>query len=182
MREARDQGLDHCRGSHDNVSHVDAAALALIGLTALISVEDTLKLQKGETILIQGGAGGVAGFAIEVAKHIGARVITTASAANHDYLRKLGADEIIDYRAQDVAKVVSGVDCVFDTVGGDVTQKSFAVLRPAVARRSLHRARRRRCRRAAAMSSRCGRRSAATGPISTGSCILCRSAPCTCPR
>lgn len=114
----------------DNVSHVDAAALALIGLTALISVEDTLKLQKGETILIQGGAGGVAGFAIELAKHLGARVITTASANNHDYVEKLGADQIIDYRAQDVAKVVSGVDCVFDTVGGDVTQKSFAVLKP----------------------------------------------------
>ena len=114
----------------DNVSHVDAAALALIGLTALISVEDTLKLQKGETILIQGGAGGVAGFAIEVAKHIGARVITTASAANHAYVKKLGADQVIDYRAQDVAKVLSGIDCVFDTVGGDVTQKSFAVLKP----------------------------------------------------
>lgn len=119
-----------CAKKPDGVSHVDAAALALIGLTALISVEDTLKLQKGETILIQGGAGGVAGFAIELAKHLGARVITTASAANHDYVRKLGADEVIDYRTQDVAKVVSNVDCVFDTVGGEVTQKSFAVLKP----------------------------------------------------
>ena len=81
----------------DSLSHVEAAALALIGLTALVSIEDTLKLKSGETILIQGGAGGVAGFAVQVAKHIGARVITTASAANHDYLRKLGADQIIDY-------------------------------------------------------------------------------------
>ncbi|CAN0472628.1 unnamed protein product, partial [Phaeothamnion confervicola] len=80
-----------CARKPGSVSHVDAAALALIGLTAMISVEDTLKLQKGETILIQGGAGGVAAFAIELAKHIGARVITTASAANHDYLKKLGA-------------------------------------------------------------------------------------------
>src|SRR4029077_7624780 len=69
----------------DSLSHVEAASLALIGLTALVSVEDTLKLKSGETILIQGGAGGVAGFAVQVAKHIGARVITTASAANHDY-------------------------------------------------------------------------------------------------
>ena len=64
------------------LSHVDAAALALAGLTAICAVEDTLKLKSGETILIQGGAGGVAGFAIQLAKHLGARVITTASAAN----------------------------------------------------------------------------------------------------
>ncbi|HTE13618.1 MAG TPA: NADP-dependent oxidoreductase [Burkholderiales bacterium] len=113
-----------------SLSHADCAALALIGLTALCSVEDTLQLKSGETILIQGGAGGVASFAIQVAKHIGARVITTASAANHDYLRKLGADQIIDYNVQDFTKVVSGCDAVFDTVGGDVTQRSFAVLRP----------------------------------------------------
>lgn len=119
-----------CAKKPDGVSHIDAAALALIGLTALISVEDTLHLKRGETILIHGGAGGVAGFAIELAKHIGAHVITTASAANHDYVKKLGADEVIDYRAQDFTKVVSGVDAVFDTVGGEVTQKSFAVLKP----------------------------------------------------
>lgn len=114
----------------DGLTHVEAAALALIGLTALVSIEDTLQLKSGETILIQGGAGGVAGFAVQVAKHIGARVITTASAANHDYLRKLGADQIIDYSKEDFTRVVSGVDAVFDTVGGDVTQRSFAVLRP----------------------------------------------------
>ena len=66
------------------LSHVNAAALALAGLTALVSVEDTLKLNRGETILIQGGAGGVASFAIQLAKHIGARVITTTSAKNVD--------------------------------------------------------------------------------------------------
>src|SRR6266849_7440986 len=112
------------------LSHVEAAALALTGLTAMSAIEDTLKLKAGETILIQGGAGGVAGFAIQLAKHIGARVITTASAANHDYVRGLGADEIIDYQARDFTRVVSGCDAVFDTVGGDVAQKSFAVLKP----------------------------------------------------
>jgi NADPH:quinone reductase-like Zn-dependent oxidoreductase len=112
------------------LSHVDAAALALTGLTALCSVEDSLKLKSGETILIQGGAGGVASFAIQLAKHLGARVITTASAANHDYLRKIGADEIIDYNAVDFTKVVKDCDAVFDTVGGDVAQRSFAVLKP----------------------------------------------------
>jgi NADPH:quinone reductase-like Zn-dependent oxidoreductase len=114
----------------DAVSHIDAAALALTGLTAIISVETTLKLQRGETILIQGGAGGVASFAIQLAKHIGARVITTTSAANLDYVRGLGADEVIDYNAQDFTHAMSNCDAVFDTVGGEVAHKSFAVLKP----------------------------------------------------
>jgi len=112
------------------LSHVDAAALALAGLTAICTVEDTLRLKAGETILIQGGAGGVASFAIQLAKHLGARVITTASASNHDYLRKIGADEIIDYNAMDFTRVVKDCDAVFDTVGGDVAQRSFSVLKP----------------------------------------------------
>jgi NADPH:quinone reductase-like Zn-dependent oxidoreductase len=112
------------------LTHVQCAAIGLTGLTALVSIEDTLKLKKGETILVQGGAGGVAGFAIALAKHLGARVITTASAANHEYVRSLGADQVIDYRTQDFTKLVSNVDAVFDTVGGDVTPKSFSVLKP----------------------------------------------------
>jgi len=114
----------------DSVSHEDIVALGVAGLTAVITLEETLKLKAGETILIQGGAGGVAGLAIQLAKHIGAHVITTASASNHDYVRGLGADEIIDYNAVDFTEVVSGCDAVFDTVGGDVTQRSFAVLKP----------------------------------------------------
>jgi len=113
-----------------SLSHVDAAALALAGLTAICTVEDTLKLKAGETILIQGGAGGVAAFAIQLSKHLGAHVTTTASAANHDYLRGIGADEIIDYNAVDFTKVMKNCDAVFDTVGGDVAQRSFAVLKP----------------------------------------------------
>jgi NADPH:quinone reductase-like Zn-dependent oxidoreductase len=112
------------------LSHVDAAALALTGLTAICAVEEALKLRQGETILIQGGAGGVASFAIQLAKHIGARVITTASAANASYLRGLGADEVIDYNATDFTKAVKNVDAAFDTVGGDVATRSFAVLKP----------------------------------------------------
>jgi len=113
-----------------SISHADAAAVALAGLTALVAVEDTLRLKPGETILIQGGAGGVASIAIQLAKHIGARVITTASAPNHDYARALGADAVLDYNAQDFSKVLSGLDAVFDTVGGDGIQRSFAVLKP----------------------------------------------------
>jgi len=112
------------------LTHAQCAAVALAGLTALISIEETLELKKGETILVQGGAGGVAGFAIGLARHLGARVITTASAKNHDYVKKLGADQVIDYHKQDFTRIVSGIDAVFDTVGGDVTERSFAVLRP----------------------------------------------------
>jgi NADPH:quinone reductase-like Zn-dependent oxidoreductase len=112
------------------LSHVDAAALVLTGLTAIRSLEDTLKLKAGETILIQGGAGGVGSFAIQLAKHLGARVITTASAANLAYLRELGADEVIDYNTTDFTKVVSNCEAVFETVGGEVAMRSFAVLKP----------------------------------------------------
>jgi NADPH:quinone reductase-like Zn-dependent oxidoreductase len=113
-----------------NLSHEAAAAMGLSSLTALWALEDTAKLKPGETILIQGGAGGVAGFAIQLAKHIGAAVITTASAANADYVRSLGADQAIDYNAQDFTQVVHDCDVVFDTVGGDVQARSYDVLKP----------------------------------------------------
>lgn len=114
----------------DWISDVDAAALGLISLTALTAIEDTAKLQKGETILIQGGAGGVAGFAIELAKHIGATVITTASAGNHDYVKKLGADRVIDYNKEDFSQIGPICDVVFDTVGGTaVRENSYKVLK-----------------------------------------------------
>ena len=113
----------------EKLTHVQCAAVALAGLTAMVSLEETLKLKRGETILVHGGAGGVGGFAVGLAKHLGARVIATASAANHDYVRSLGANEVIDYRAQDFTKRVADVDAVFDTAGGDVTTRSFAVLR-----------------------------------------------------
>lgn len=123
-------GASIVAGKPDSLSHVEAAALALIGLTALVTVEDTLKLRPGEKILVQGGAGGVASFAIQVAKHIGATVVTTASAGNREYVLGLGADQVVDYRAEDFTRVVSDCDAVFDTVGGDVAMRSFEVLRP----------------------------------------------------
>jgi NADPH:quinone reductase-like Zn-dependent oxidoreductase len=112
------------------LGHAEAAAMALTSLTALWALEDTAKLKAGETILIQGGAGGVAGFAIQLAKHLGATVITTASARNHDYVRDLGADRVVDYNREDFTKVVAGCDVVFDTVGGDVQVRSYEVLKP----------------------------------------------------
>ena len=106
------------------LGHAEAAAMGLTSLTALWAVEDTAQLRPGETILIQGGAGGVAGFAIQLSKHLGANVITTASARNHDYVRSLGADRAIDYSTQDFTAAVHDCDVVFDTVGGEVQVRS----------------------------------------------------------
>jgi NADPH:quinone reductase-like Zn-dependent oxidoreductase len=114
----------------DRLSHLQAAAMALTGITAIWAIEDTAQLRPGETILIQGGAGGVAGFAIQLAKYLGATVITTTSAANVDYVRTLGADRVVDYNAEDFTKIVSDCDVVFDTVGGDVQARSYSVLKP----------------------------------------------------
>jgi NADPH:quinone reductase-like Zn-dependent oxidoreductase len=137
-----DQGIEGCYAEKlaikaaivarkpERLGHAEAAALGLTSLTALWALEDTVKLRPGETVLIQGGAGGVAGFAIQYAKHVGATVITTASASNHDYCRSLGADQVIDYRTQDFTREVAGVDAVFDTVGGEVQVRSYEVLRP----------------------------------------------------
>ena len=114
----------------ERLGHAEAAALALTSLTARWAIEDTARLKSGETILIQGGAGGVAGFGIQLAKHLGAMVITTASAGNHSYVRGLGADRVIDYKVEDFATAVSNCDVVFDTVGGDVRAGCYRVLRP----------------------------------------------------
>jgi NADPH:quinone reductase-like Zn-dependent oxidoreductase len=114
----------------NSLGHQEAAALALTSLTALTALEDTAHLKAGETILIQGGAGGVAGFAIQLAKYLGAKVITTASAGNHAYVRGLGADQVIDYKAQDFTTIGPICDVVFDTVGGEVQVASYQVLKP----------------------------------------------------
>jgi NADPH:quinone reductase-like Zn-dependent oxidoreductase len=114
----------------DRLSHLQAAAMALTGITAIWAIEDTAQLQAGETILIQGGAGGVASFAIQLAKYLSATVVTTTSAANVDYVRTLGADRVVDYNAEDFTKVISDCNVVFDMVGGDVQARSYSVLKP----------------------------------------------------
>jgi NADPH:quinone reductase-like Zn-dependent oxidoreductase len=113
-----------------SLGDAEAAALGLTSLTALTAIEDTAQLKAGQTILIQGGAGGVAGFAVQLAKHLGATVITTASAGNHAYVRSLGADQVIDYNRQDFTAICPICDVVFDTVGGGVRAGCYAVLKP----------------------------------------------------
>jgi NADPH:quinone reductase-like Zn-dependent oxidoreductase len=114
----------------ERLSHVEAAALALVGLTALVSLEDTARVEAGETVLIQGGAGGVGGFGVQVAKHAGATVYATASTRNVDYVLGLGADRVIDYTKERFEDACPPCDVVFDTVGGEVQERSFSVLKP----------------------------------------------------
>ena len=113
-----------------SLSHAEAASLALVALTALVSLEDTVKLSSGETVLVHAGAGGVGGVAVQYARHVGATVYATASARNHDYVRGLGAHEAIDYTGVDFTEIVPPCDAVYDTVGGEVHVRSIGILKP----------------------------------------------------
>ena len=112
------------------LSHAEAAALPLAGLTAWQALVDTAQVTAGQRVLIHGAGGGVGHLAVQIAKARGAHVIGTASAAKHDFVASLGADELIDYRAADFAEQVDGVDVVLDTIGGDNARRSIGVLRP----------------------------------------------------
>jgi threonine dehydrogenase-like Zn-dependent dehydrogenase len=118
-------GAQYVARKPEKLSHVEAAAIGLAALTALVTIEDTLKLKRGEKILIQGGAGGVAGMAIQLAHHLGAEVVTTARAENHAYVLGLGADQVIDYTREDPAALLGDCDAAFDTVGGASVEQSF---------------------------------------------------------
>ena len=111
------------------VSHEQAAAIPVGGLTAWQALFDRGGLERGQTALIAGAAGGVGHFAVQFAKRADARTIGTGSARNRDFVLGLGADEYIDYASQDVAELVSGVDVAFDTVGGETTQTLVPTLR-----------------------------------------------------
>jgi NADPH:quinone reductase-like Zn-dependent oxidoreductase len=116
------------------LSFAQAAAIPLVGLTAWQAVFDAGRLKSGEQILIHAGAGGVGGMAIQFAKEAGAKVITTCRSQHEDYVRQLGADQVIDYTQEDFvekvrAKFPHGIDLVIDTVGGDTFTKSIQLLK-----------------------------------------------------
>lgn len=111
------------------IGYVEAAALPLTGVSALQALTENLNLAKDQKILIHGGAGGIGSIAIPVAKYIGAYVAATASTADINYVKELGADEVIDYKTQKFEDVISDYDAVYDTVGGDTYSRSFQVLR-----------------------------------------------------
>jgi NADPH:quinone reductase-like Zn-dependent oxidoreductase len=107
------------------LSHVEAASLPLVALTAWQALVDEARVQKGQTVLVHAGAGGVGSVAVQLARHLGAHVMTTASAKNHDFVRSLGAQTVVDYHAQRFEDVVKDADAVFDTVGADTQLRSF---------------------------------------------------------
>lgn len=110
------------------LSHNQAAAVPLAGLTAWQGLFDHAKLKAGERVLIHAGAGGVGSFAIQFANWAGAHVIATGSGANESLVRDLGADEFVDYRTQKFEEVLEKVDVVLDTIGGDTQDRSISLL------------------------------------------------------
>ena len=112
-----------------NLSFEEAASIPLVGLTTYQALIDILQLQKGQKILIHAGAGGVGTFAIQLAKLMGAIVATTASEAGTNLVKSLGADEIINYRTEKFEEILENYDAVFDTLGGEILEKSFKVIK-----------------------------------------------------
>src|SRR5207248_6540679 len=111
------------------LDHVQAAAVPLTALTAWQALFEHAHLAAGQSVLIHGAAGGVGVFAVQLARWAGAHVIATASAHNRDFLRELGANEIIDYSTTRFEEVVHDVDLVFDTVGGDTLERSWQAVK-----------------------------------------------------
>ena len=113
-----------------SISPVEAASLPLVALTSWQALVERAKVKPGQKVLIHAGAGGVGSIAIQLAKHLGAHVATTASGKNVDFVRELGADEVIDYRTQDFETELSGYDLVLDSLGGENLEKSLRILKP----------------------------------------------------
>ncbi|MGW2210619.1 NADP-dependent oxidoreductase [Streptomyces sp. NPDC001781] len=114
----------------ESIDHVQAGALPLAALTAYQALVDTADVQPGQRVLVHAAAGGVGHLAVQIAKSLGAYVIGTASEPKHEFLRSLGADEVVDYRSVDFRDAVSDVDMVLDTISGETRERSLEVLRP----------------------------------------------------
>ncbi|WP_031464663.1 NADP-dependent oxidoreductase [Sciscionella sediminilitoris] len=112
------------------LSHIEASALPVAGLTAWQGLVDLGGVTEGDRVLIHGGGGGVGHVAIQIAKAFGAHVITTAGPGKREFAASFGADEVLDYTAVDFTETLRDIDLVFDTLGGDIAAHSLAVLRP----------------------------------------------------
>ncbi|MEH7521596.1 NADP-dependent oxidoreductase, partial [Priestia megaterium] len=112
-----------------NLNFEEAASIPLVGLTSYQALTDILQLKKGQKILIQAGAGGVGTFAIQLAKLMGATVATTASEAGANLVKSLGADEIINYKTEKFEEILKNYDAVFDTLGDEILEKSFGIIK-----------------------------------------------------
>lgn len=114
----------------ESLSAAEAAAVPLVALAAWQILVELADVRPGQKVLVHAGAGGLGSTVIQLARHLGAHVATTARAADGDRLRGLGADEVVDYTSQDFAEVLSGYDLVIDSLGGRNLEKSLTVLRP----------------------------------------------------
>jgi NADPH:quinone reductase-like Zn-dependent oxidoreductase len=112
-----------------SLTYVEAAAVPIVALTAWQALVDTANLSAGQTVLIHGGSGGVGSFAIQIAKAHGAKVIATASTANQDFLKELGADTAVDYTKQKFEDIAKDVDVVLDSIGKDTLARSYGVVK-----------------------------------------------------
>jgi NADPH:quinone reductase-like Zn-dependent oxidoreductase len=121
---------DHAARMPASLDFTAAAAVPLAALTALQALRDELHLGTGQRVFIPGGAGGVGTFAIQIAKHLGAYVATTASPRGEALVRRLGADLVIDYTRERFEEKLSGYDCAFDLIGGDTLARLWSVLKP----------------------------------------------------
>jgi NADPH:quinone reductase-like Zn-dependent oxidoreductase len=113
-----------------NLDFVQAASIPLVGLTSWQALKERAQLRAGQKVFIPAGSGGVGTFAIQLAKHLGAKVGTTTSTSNVELVSRLGADEVVDYKKQDFEKVLRGYDVVLGTVRGDAIEKSIGILKP----------------------------------------------------
>ena len=113
-----------------NLDFVQAASIPMVGLTSWQALKDRAGLRRGEKVFIPAGSGGIGTFAIQLAHHLGAKVGTTVSTGNVDLVRKLGADDVVDYKKQEFEKVLRGYDAVLGTVRGDSIEKSVDILHP----------------------------------------------------
>ena len=113
-----------------NLDFVQAASIPMVGLTAWQALKERAGLRAGQKVFIPAGAGGIGSFAIQLATHLGAKVGTTTSNVNVDFVRSLGADEVIDYKKAAYEDVLHGYDAVLGTVKGDAIEKSIGILKP----------------------------------------------------
>lgn len=113
----------------NTIDHIHAAALPLVGTSAVQALEEHINLQKGQKILIHGGAGGIGSIAIQIAKSLGAYVATTVNSNDVEFAKNLGADEVIDYKTQDFTTIIKDYDAVYTTVREGMVAKSIPLLK-----------------------------------------------------
>lgn len=131
--------LDNIADKPKSINHIEAGSLPLVKVSAIQALEQHMGLVKGpasaeasagkQKILIHGGVGGIGSIAIQLAKHMGAYVATTVSSEDVEFVKNLGADEVIDYKSRDFSEMLKDYDAVFDTIGGDTQERSFKVLK-----------------------------------------------------